>query len=158
MRRLISSILFLSSIFPYAQDIEAMQNNLHETMQEIRSQKMSVSDAQNHLRKCSDSGNLYCTQTLAAWHFQTREYSKAKPLFEKAYIETEKQDLQLHSLPAYYLGVMYRDGLGVEKNISKAKDYLSDCHQKGFSRCSTELHRLYNPSWLHKQLFNPILD
>lgn len=123
-----------------------MQNGLHEAMQEIRNQKMAASEAQEHLRKCSDSGNLYCTQTLAGWYFQAREYRKAKPLFEKAYQETEKQDLQLNTLPAYYLGVMYRDGLGVKKNISVAKNYLSDCHEKGFSRCSAELHRLYNPS------------
>lgn len=146
MRSLIGSFLFFASILGFALDIESMQNGLHETMQQIRSQKMDISEAQDHLRECSDNGNFYCTQTLAGWYFQTREYSKAKPLFERAYIETEKQDLQLHSLPAYYLGVMYRDGLGVEKNIPKAKDYLSDCHQKGFSRCSTELHRLYNPS------------
>lgn len=65
----------------------------------------------------------------------SENYKKALELFEKA---ADKKD----TYAQYYLGVMYKNGQGVDKNDNKAKEYFKKSCDNGLEKACNELKKL----------------
>lgn len=66
---------------------------------------------------------------------RTVDYQKAAYWFDKA----AKQD---HKESLFELGILYRDGLGVKKDVSLAKQYLTKAKNKGHSIAEATLNKI----------------
>ncbi len=78
----------------------------------------------------------------------SRNYKKARSLFEQVLADDkygDGHDEELQAKAMCYLGIIYRDGLGIIKDTSKAKDYLMRAYSQscGSSWSGKELIKLY---------------
>lgn len=77
----------------------------------------------------------------------SKDYQKAREMFEKAILDDEHfgdgYSGYLRDRAKAYLGVIYRDGLGVESNQIKAKTFLEDSADKNDAKGMYELAILF---------------
>ena len=92
-----------------------------------------------------------------------KDYQKARALFEKAILDDEHYGDGYSGSLRYranaYLGVIYRDGLGVESNQIKAKTFLADSADKNDAKGMYELAILFEKegnSEAASKLFNEL--
>lgn len=93
----------------------------------------------------------------------SKDYQKARELFEKAILDDEHfgdgYSGYLRDRARAYLGVIYRDGLGVESNQIKAKTFLADSADKNDAKGMYELAILFEKegnSEVASKLFNEL--
>ena len=93
----------------------------------------------------------------------SKDYQKARELFEKAILDDEHfgdgYSGYLRDRAKAYLGVIYRDGLGVESNQIKAKTFLADSADKNDAKGMYELAILFEKegnSEVASKLFNEL--
>ena len=84
-----------------------------------------------------------------------KNYEKSRELFEKADMDDEHYGGgSLRDRAKAYLGVIYRDGLGVDSNVMKAKEFLMTSAErndaKGMYELATLLEREGNSELAHK--------
>ena len=92
-----------------------------------------------------------------------KDYQKARKLFESAILDDEHYgdgySGYLRDRAKAYLGVIYRDGLGVESNQIKAKTFLADSADKNDAKGMYELAILFEKegnSEVASKLFNEL--
>jgi len=92
-----------------------------------------------------------------------KDYQKARALFEKAILDDEHYGDGYSGSLRYranaYLGVIYRDGLGVEPNLMKAKTFLAESADKKDAKGMYELALIFEKegkSELASKLFNEL--
>jgi TPR repeat protein len=93
----------------------------------------------------------------------SKDYQKAREMFEKAILDDEHfgdgYSGYLRDRAKAYLGVIYRDGLGVESNQIKAKTFLADSADKNDAKGMYELAILFEKegnSEAASKLFNEL--
>ena len=93
----------------------------------------------------------------------SKDYQKAREMFEKAILDDEHfgdgYSGYLRDRAKAYLGVIYRDGLGVESNQIKAKTFLADSADKNDAKGMYELAILFEKegnSEVASKLFNEL--
>ncbi len=69
--------------------------------------------------------------------YKSGNYKDAKALFEEAYEEDGAEQAQ------FFLGLMYLKGLGVERNLPKAKQLLNKVVEMGNARAKCYLAEVY---------------
>lgn len=92
-----------------------------------------------------------------------KDYQRARALFEKAILDDEHYGNgysgSLRYRASAYLGVIYRDGLGVEPDLMKAKTFLAESADKNDAKGMYELALLFEKegnSELASKLFNEV--
>lgn len=104
------------------------------------------------LVNCADKNNKYCAFLLGYLLYHKKEYSKAYPYFIKSEgvfksINSNEMFKGLNGKEVdtsdVFLGNMFSEGLGVEKNMDKAIDYYNRCMTMGDDACAYDISTLF---------------
>ena len=90
---------------------------------------------ENYLNMAASSGNPEAHQSLGEMHLE-HNYTKAKEHFEEA----AKRG---HGKAFYSLGVMYEEGMGVEKDLERGIKYYEEAGEKGVGAAMNRLGVFY---------------
>ncbi|MGP8201234.1 MAG: tetratricopeptide repeat protein [Limisphaerales bacterium] len=89
----------------------------------------------------ADDSSLPCPPTPTGPTSPTRPTSPEESEAQEVQHETELAE-QGHALSAYSLGARYRDGLGVPKDLAKAREWLGKAASQGIGSAKIELRTL----------------
>lgn len=84
----------------------------------------------------AEVGNRYLLGKVYWMSFNRRDYQEAYKWYNKSALQGDKDGL-------YGMGMLYMNGLGVEKNFQKAADYFRQSGDKGNPKAYTKLGVLY---------------
>src|SRR5260370_12582558 len=85
---------------------------------------IDVDKSENWYRKASDGGSALASGILGAYYFDKTQYSLAEEYF--------KTSASRNYLPGLFrLGIMYLDGLGVDRQPQKGRQYLEQATALG---------------------------
>ena len=79
--------------------------------------EVNISQAEEWYKRAGDGGVSLASYKLGRLYLEEKDYSRAKEVFMLGASQDYMPSLNM-------LGIMYRDGEGVEKNIDKAKDFF----------------------------------
>ena len=94
------------------------------------------SKAMNSLVNKSNSGDAEAQMWLGTYHYTKNEYAKALVLFKKS-------SLQMNTQAIFNLARMYDKGLGVKKNLIKAKKLYLISAEKGYAHAQHNVGNMY---------------
>lgn len=139
--------MFLFSVicFAYEKSNQHEEYEFRSFMTKFMKNKDSIpSNALPELYKCANNENRYCAFLLGHHYYKNKEYLKAYPYLLKSEGSFKAVDGKDVDLSDVYLGNMFSDGLGVEKNTDKAFYYYSRCMTAGDDACAYNMSMLWD--------------
>lgn len=100
----------------------------------------NLDKAIEYFKKAQQNGVEESLIPLGSLYLERKEYDKAKEIFEKA---VKNQDTEINSRAKYFLGIIYFNGSGVERDIQKAIGLFEDAGERGFSFAYTTIASIY---------------